>query len=62
MGLAATNGRVAEIDVLRDPTHLDGQSAYRLEMYGSRRELIHRWRVVLLTLAFAFLIVGFVSG
>jgi hypothetical protein len=29
--------------------------------YRRRWDLLHRWRVVLLTIAFAFLIVGFVS-
>jgi len=31
------------------------------KMYRRRWDLLHRWRVVLLTIAFAFLIVGFVS-
>jgi hypothetical protein len=30
-------------------------------MYRRRWDLLHRWRVVLLTTAFAFLIAGFVS-
>ena len=31
------------------------------KMYRRRWDLLHRWRVVLLTIAFAFLIVGFVG-
>jgi uncharacterized membrane protein len=31
------------------------------KMYRRRWDLLHRWRVALLTIAFAFLIVGFVS-
>jgi uncharacterized membrane protein len=31
------------------------------KMYRRRWDLLHRWRVVLLTIAFAFLIVGFIS-
>lgn len=30
--------------------------------YRNRWDMLHRWRVVLLTMAFAFLIVGFVRG
>ncbi len=32
------------------------------KMYRRRWDLLHRWRVVLLTIAFAFLIVGFISN
>ena len=31
------------------------------KMYRRRWDLLHRWRVVLLTIAFAFLIVGFIG-
>jgi hypothetical protein len=41
--------------------HLKSNPPPDWKMYRRRWDLLHRWRVALLTIAFAFLIVGFVS-
>jgi len=63
MGFAATDGRVTEIDVLRDPARLDGSTSrfsWSDQGYGPALNTSDS-ESSLLTVAFAFLIVGLVS-
>jgi uncharacterized membrane protein len=51
--LVPINSRIASWEKVAPPANW--------KTYRSRWDLLHRWRVVLLTMAFAFLIVGVVS-